>query len=175
MVIAARQGGYVVLSAVTWWRQAREPGDDPPRTAPLSALVRITALAQAVVLIPVGTGLLIAPATVSAWWPWELTPLTGGAVRAWLMSLGVVAVHVLIGDDVQRIRPAAIGALVLVVLQVVALLRHWGNLDGGPATILHIAVLASLAVIGSTVFLRSGVADRATARADASEAKTSKT
>lgn len=164
-----------VLLALTWWRQSREPGDDPPRTARLSGPVRMTALAQAIVLIPLGTGLLLAPATVSAWWPWELTPLTGRSVGAWLVSLGVVAVHVLIEDDVQRIRPAAVGALVLVVLHVVALVRHWGDLTGGAATIPSLAVVASFAVIGSTAFFHTGDHDRVAVPTEESETTASGT
>lgn len=112
-------------------------------------------------LIPLGTTLLVAPGVGSPLWPWELTPLTGRSVGAWLVSPGVVAGHLLIEDDLRRIRPAAVSALVLVVLQAVALVRHWGDLDRDAATVLYCVAVASFAVIGAGTFLRAGDPARA--------------
>lgn len=142
-----------VLLAVVWWRQARQPGSDPARSSRLPRAIRITAVAQAVVLIPLGTVLLVAPGAGSRYWPWELTALTGRAVGAWLVSLGVVAGHLVIEDDLRRVRPAAVGALVLVVLQAVALVRHWDDLGWDATTVIYLVVVASFAVIGAGTFL----------------------
>lgn len=141
-----------VLLAVLWWRQSRVPGARPPRTAPQPALLRAAFALQAVVLLPAGTWLLLAPATAS-WWPWPLPPLAGRAVGAWLVSLGVVAVHALLERDSRRIRPAAAGSLALVVLQVVALVRYGDALDGALPTALYLTVLATFLVTGVVPWL----------------------
>ena len=46
-------------------------------------------------------------------WPWTLTPLVAQATGAWLISLGVAAAHALLERDARRLRPAAIGYLLL--------------------------------------------------------------
>lgn len=142
-----------VLLALLWWRQSRVPGADPPRRRPLGRPVRWSALLQAVVLIPVGLLLLLVPDQVTTAWPWELTPLTGRAVGAWLLSLGLVAAHLLHEGDVARARPALVGALAFAVLQAVALLRHGSDLAGGPATVAYLVLLATFAVVGSAALV----------------------
>lgn len=137
-----------VLMAVLWWRQSRVPGQDPPRTRPLPGIVRGTLIAQAAVLVPLGAWLLVAPAAVAQVWPWALTPLTGRAIGAWLVSLGVIAVHGLLEGDVDRVRPVAIGSLAFAVLQAVALVRHGSDLTGGPATVAYVLVVGSFVVTG---------------------------
>jgi hypothetical protein len=142
-----------VLMAVLWWRQSRLPGADPPRRRPLPRLVRATLLAQALVLVPLGIALLVAPEAVAPAWPWALSALTGRAVGAWLLSLGVVAAHALREGDVARILPATIGSLVFVVLQGVALLRHGSDLTGGAGTLAYGLLLATFVVTGPVALI----------------------
>ena len=105
-----------VFMAIVWIRQSRLSGGDPPRTAGLPPLTRVTLGLQAAVLAVCGSGLLIAPVTFSALWPWQLTPLTGRAIGAWLVGLAVVAAQELWENDVRRFRPAAVGSLVFAFL-----------------------------------------------------------
>jgi hypothetical protein len=143
-----------VLLAIVWLKQSRQPGSDPPRTAPLTPLIRVTVAVQTVVLVIVGAGLLVAPLTLAALWPWELTPLTGRAIGAWLVSLAVVAAEALYENDMQRIRPAGAGALAFAVLQTLALVRYWSDLHSTAATVGFIVVLLTFFITGSTVFRR---------------------
>jgi hypothetical protein len=145
-----------VLMATLWWRQARVTGPDPPRTAPLSALLRGTLVAQAAVLLPAGTWLLLAPTSAATWWPWPLTPLTGRAIGAWLVSLGVVAAHGLVERDAVRFRPAAAGSVAFLVLQVVALARFGDALRGGASTVGYLVVLGTFAITGVAPWHRAG-------------------
>lgn len=149
-----------VLMAVLWWRQALAPGTDPPRRQPLPPVLRGALVLQAAALVPLGTALLVAPASAAVLWPWDLTPLTARAVGAWLVSLGVVAAHGLGEADVARFAPAAWGSLAYVALQAVALVRHGDALDGGPAAIGYAVVLGSFVVTG-VVPWRAGRRDRA--------------
>jgi hypothetical protein len=137
-----------VLMALLWWRQARAPGSDPPRATPLPGFVRATLVLQAAVLVPLGAAFLLVPVTASGIWPWALTPLTAGAVGAWLLSLGVVAVHALLEADLDRFLPAAAGSLAFVALQAVALLRHGDALDGGVRTAAYLVLLTTFAITG---------------------------
>lgn len=142
-----------VAMAVLWWRQQREPGADPPRTRPLPAWLRAAVGLVAAVLLGLGVALLVAPvAAGAALWPWQLTPLTGRAVGAWLVGLGVAGVSVVLEADALRARPVAAGGLALALLAGVGLLRFPADVAWGtaPATGLVLA-LATWAVLSAAI------------------------
>lgn len=135
--------------------QARTPGSDPPRAVPLPGWVYVLVAAQAVVLLGLGIALFAAPVTTAPAWPWALTPLVARATAAWLISLGVAAAHALVERDARRLRPAAVGYVVLVVLQVVALARYphqfaWGSASG----IIYLIFLGTMLLIGGVALTR---------------------
>ncbi len=142
-----------VLMAVVWVAQARVPGTDPPRTAPLPAALTALVAAQAVLFVVVGLLLLVRPASAT-WWPWTVTPLTGRAIGAWVLSLGVAAAHAVLERDAVRLRPAAGADVAFALLQGVALLRHGGDLDWRSATSwVYVAVLVAMFGIGTWTLL----------------------
>jgi len=110
----------LVLLAV----QARTPGADPPRTVGLPAWLYVMLAAQAIVLLGLGTALFAAPGQVAPLWPWKLTPMMAQAIGAWLIALGVAAGHALLERDARRLRPAAVGYILLAVLLFIALARY---------------------------------------------------
>lgn len=114
----------------------------------LPVAVRWSLVGQAVVMLGLGIALLVAPGDAAVAWPWPLTVLTGRAVGAWLVGLGVGALHARLLDDVVAVRPLFVAGIVFVLLQSVALLRHGGELDwtGLPA----VGYVSGLAVIGAT-------------------------
>jgi hypothetical protein len=116
---------FLVLLA----RQLRSPGSDPPRTAPLARPVRAGLGAHAALMLPIGAALFVAPGTADVLWPWTLTPLTGRAVGAWLVGIGIAAVHSLREDDWQRVRPAMVAYGLLGSLELIALARYGGFVD----------------------------------------------
>jgi hypothetical protein len=129
--------------------QARTPGVDPPRSAPLPAWMLAVLVAQAVVLLSGGVALFAAPGAAAAMWPWQLTPLLAQATGAWLISLGVAATHAVRERDARRLRPAAVGYVLLTALQVIALLRFpdrfaWQSTSG----VIYLAFLGSMLLIG---------------------------
>jgi hypothetical protein len=135
--------------------QAGTPGADPPRTAALPGWVYAVLSVQAVVLLGLGIALFAAPADTALAWPWALTPLVARATAAWLISLGVAAVQALLERDARRLRPAAVGYVLLVVLQVIALARYpdqfaWGSAAG----ISYLIVLATMLLVGSVALAR---------------------
>jgi hypothetical protein len=131
-----------VLMLIALARQARAPGADPPRSAGLPGWMYPLLAVQMIVLFGLGVALFTAPGAVASAWPWKLTPLAAQATAAWLISLGVAAGHALAERDARRLRPAAVGYIVLVVLQSVAIARY-------P----HLFAWHSAAGIGYLVFL----------------------
>ena len=65
--------------------QARTPGVDPPRSAPLPVWLYGVLAAQAIVFLGVGVALFTAPGPAAPQWPWKLTPLVAQATAAWLI------------------------------------------------------------------------------------------
>ena len=136
----------IVVSVV----QTRRRAADPPRAAPLPAGVRILIAVHAAVLLPLGTWLLVDPSGgANSFWPWELPPLAGRAIGAWMLSLGVAAVHAMIERDRRRLRPAAWGYVAIALLELAALARYPSIADwGSPRTGCYGAFLVSMLAAG---------------------------
>ena len=100
--------------------------------------------------------LLVAPGRADGAWPWPLTPLTGRAVGAWLVSLGTAAAHARLLGDRASLRPLGITGVIFGVLQVIALARHGDELDwGSPPAAAYLAFLAVLTVVSAWSLLSS--------------------
>lgn len=140
-----------VLLALVWWGQRRVPGVDPARL-PLPAAVRGACAAMTVVLGAQGLLMLLAPAAVATWWPWDLTDLTARAIGAWLVGLAVSAAGVASENDARRSRPVGSGALVLPALAGIGLARYSGDVDwSSPASWTVLGVLVAWAVLGGAL------------------------
>jgi hypothetical protein len=130
-------------------RQVRAMGADPRRRAALSRWFRVLLAVHAAALIPIGVGLLLMPEVTRGVWPWTLTPLTGRAIGAWLLGLGIAAIHALRENDWGRIRPATMSYLAFGGLQLVAVARYPGELDwAAPQTWVYLLFLISALVAG---------------------------
>lgn len=150
--------------AVAFVLQHRVPGEDPPVLRPMPGLLRVLLAVQAVVLGLVGIALLVRPTWVEPAWPWALTPLTGRAVGAWCLPLGIAAALAMWEHDTWRLRAAGVTYVVLAVLHTGALVRYRDDVRWGePGTWAYLVVLASMAVVGVWDRLLGGagrVADR---------------
>jgi hypothetical protein len=109
---------------------------------------------QAIVLLGFGIALFAVPGSAAPLWPWTLTPLVAQATGAWLISLGVAAAHALVERDARRLRPGAIGYILLAVLQAVALARYphefaWGSASG----IVYLIFLVTILLTGAALAL----------------------
>jgi hypothetical protein len=136
--------------------QARAPGADPPRSAGLPAWIYAVLAVQAIVLLGFGVALFAIPTRTAPLWPWKLTPLVAQATGAWLVSLGVAAVHALLERDARRLRPAAVGYVLLALLLSIALARYpnrfaWHSASG----IIYLIFLATMLLTG-VVWLARG-------------------
>lgn len=136
--------------------QARAPGVDPPRSAGLPAWILAVLAVQAIVLLGFGVALFAVPAHAAPLWPWKLTPLVAQATGAWLIGLGVAAAHMLLERDARRVRPAAVGWVLLAVLQFIAVARYpdhfaWRSASG----VIYLVFLATMLLTG-VVWLARG-------------------
>lgn len=138
-----------LLMLIVLATQARTPGVDPPRTVLLPVWVYAALGGQAVILLGFGVALFAAPESTAPLWPWTLTPLLAQATGAWLISLGVAAGQALLERDARRLRPAAVGYVLLAVLQAIAVARYpdqfrWGSAAG----IIYLIILATILLTG---------------------------
>ncbi len=132
------------------------PGPDPARRARLSMGILLILGSQAVLFIPLGIGLLVAPTTVAGLWPWALTPLTGRAIGAWLVGIGVAAAHGVYENDVKRIRPLSWSSFVMGLLHLVALARYPGEVVWTEMKLwLYVGFLLSMVAVGLMGFRQS--------------------
>ena len=136
--------------------QVRIPGADPQRSAALPGWVYGVLAVHAVVLLGLGVALFAAPAQTAPLWPWKLTPLLAQATGAWLISFGVAAAHALLERDARRLRPAAVGYVLLAVLQSIALARYphlfeWRSVSG----VVYLIFLATMLLTGAVGLARS--------------------
>jgi hypothetical protein len=141
---------YPPLLLAAWVHQRGRPGGDRPRRAPLPAWFRSVLGAQAAVFLAVGVALLVDPSWVSEeLWPWQLTPLTGRAIAAWLVALGVVAAHAVRENDWERIPVAPVTYAAVGALQLVVVARYGDQLDWGRAEAwAYTAFFALVAAVG---------------------------
>jgi hypothetical protein len=129
--------------------QLQEPGVDEPRQFPLPGWLRVMSVAQGVILLGAGSALMVAPLDAMRIWPWPLTELTARSIGAWLIGLGVIALQAAWENDFLRIRAGAIAAVLLVVLQSVALIRYPDTVDfSSVEAIVYLIALVNVAVVG---------------------------
>jgi hypothetical protein len=132
-----------------WIHQVRVPGNDSSRTLPLASWIRIILGAQSIILLTLGVGLFLATSSLVPIWPWKLTPLTGQAVGAWLIGLGIFAAHSVRENDRLRIRSGLISYLMLGLLQLVALFRYPSDVNWAqPNVWVYLLFLFSIVFVG---------------------------
>lgn len=143
----------MVLAVLT---QRRVSTAVPPRRG-LPAWVKVVLVVQAAVLLALGSALLVDPGWADAAWPWPLSPLTGRAIGAWLVGLGVASAHALVVDDRPSLRPLGITGVLFGALQGIALLRHGDALDwGGVPASGYVAGLVVITAISAWAVLPVG-------------------
>jgi hypothetical protein len=132
-------------------QQLRAQGVNPAIHTTLPLWFRLILGIQGAVMVILGLGFLFTPQTFAPLWAWELTPLTGRAIGAWLVGLGVAAVQSVIENDWLRLRPAMIAYMLYGFLQGINLLRYPNatGLDWGqPKTWVYCVFILSILLVG---------------------------
>ncbi len=130
-------------------QQLKIPGTDKPRQAFFPWWWSMILGIQAVVMLVLGIILVFDPTKAALFWPWPLTPLTGRATGAWLFGIGIIAMHVIIENDRERISSGAVTYTVLGILQLIALIRYPGEANQGGISIwVYLFFVLSVAGIG---------------------------
>jgi hypothetical protein len=142
-------GWLPVLLVAALVGQVRAPGADPPRLSPLPGWLRAVLGVHAAVLLALGVAYLAVPESADSLWPWQLTPLTGRALGAWLLSVGAAAAAGVWENDLRRIRVPLAAYVALSVLAAAALARYSDTVDWGhPGAWAVVAVLTSMFAVG---------------------------
>ncbi|MBI3941887.1 MAG: hypothetical protein HY326_02650 [Chloroflexi bacterium] len=127
--------------------QLRTPGDDAPRLALLPSWIRLVFAIQGVFLLLLGVVLFVAPVQMVSLWPWQLSPLTGRAVAAWLVGVGATLLQMVWENDLERIRPALISLTLFSVLQLIAVARFASTINWGATAWIYVAFLTILLLV----------------------------
>jgi len=121
-----------ILLAAVFVLQERAGGRDAYRPVePIVPLMRAALLGQAVGATILGLGLVFWASAVDVVWPWPLTPLTAGAVGAWLLTLAAGSWWALREGDWVTFRTGVAGLAAFFGLVVVGAIRYSAPLDAG--------------------------------------------
>ena len=141
---------YPIQLAIFLRKQLKAPGGDPPRDHPMPMWVRGVLGVHAMLLIPLGLALFVAPGTVADLWPWPIPPLSAQVIAAWLLAFGVLAGHSLVENEWARVRAGMVGYPFLGLMQVVMLVRFGDVIDfEDPSAWVYVGVVASFFVLGA--------------------------
>ncbi len=124
-------------------------GSTSKRKAILPTWMRLVLVAQGTIMLITGLILFISTSTAFTFWPWALTPLTSRAIGAWLIGIGVIALHMTWENDHQRNRIAYISYALLGILQVTAVVRYFGEVNwSGLGSWIYLIFVISIIPIG---------------------------
>jgi hypothetical protein len=140
---------YIVVTPLLVYLLWRQPSGTAAHGPSIATWARAVLALQAAAMVAMGVALLIAPLSAGDAWPWELTPLTGRAIGAFLCGFGVAAAFAIRENDLHRLRGCALAYGALGALELLALALHWDDFDSGDASgIAYVAVVASVLVVG---------------------------
>jgi hypothetical protein len=127
--------------------QERQAGMAAPRLRLLPGWYRSALVGQAAIMLGAGAIVFVAPE--ADWWPWQLSPLTGRAIAAWPLGIGLTMAHAAFENDWDRIRPGVYSYAVLGALQLVNLVRFSDSVQWEePGATLYAAFAATVVAVG---------------------------
>ncbi len=131
------------------WSQVRQAGPVRRGDRPLAGWLRAVLCFQALVMLALGAALFVAPVGASSLWLWDLTPLTGRAVGAFLVGFGAAAAFAAADNDLGRLHGAALAYATLGALELVAAALHGGDFTSPAAGVAaYVVFCASVLALG---------------------------
>ena len=141
---------FPIGAAFMAWNQRRETchPDEPP----LSGLLRGFFVVQGTIAVVLALGLLLAPPTMIAIWPWGITPLLTQIYSAPFLAYGVGSLYAARQNGWSEVRIAVIGTCVFSLVAVVTSLMHAGSFNtANPSTWVWFCGLG-IAALGLAIF-----------------------
>jgi hypothetical protein len=143
----------VPILAVAWITQARLPGANAKGQNPLPAWMRGGFALVAAFALLSGLGLFLAPAAMSALWPWKVTPLAARAISSWLSAFGVACTTLIFENDIKNGSGTSSSLFAFCVLELIVVARYVSAIDWAkPLSIPYMLfLLLGLAITGANV------------------------
>ncbi len=147
---------YVITPFIFLWiwiKQGRST-DDTMGAHPIPMWIRYAYIFQGALTVIAGAVLFVMPAVLIPLWPWELTPLTGRTVGAWLIAYSVACITVYRENDLPNTTGTRASLLAFCVLQFIALARYFSSFDlVKPLAWIYLLVLLAGVVAGASSLL----------------------
>ena len=130
------------ILAISWITQSRMPGAQVKGQHPLPVWMRGGFLLLSAFALLCGVGLFMAPETMSAFWPWEVTPLAARANSSWIIAFGVACASLVWENDIKNGAGTYSSLLAFCVLQLIVVARYASLIDWGkPLAIAYVLFL----------------------------------
>ena len=113
-----------IIMSIIYSQQLRSEGNPSPVIAPLPVWFKGILIALGGSMLLLGIGFLFIPTDLMSLWAWDQTALTARAIGAWLVGIGMTAVHCVLEDDWTRIQSVMIAYILFGGLQLINLLRY---------------------------------------------------
>lgn len=141
---------YPIQLAIFLRKQLLAAGRDPPKERGLPVWIRAILLVHAMLLVPFGIALFVAPGSVANLWPWTIPPLSAQVIAAWVLAFGVLAGHSFLENDWVRVRAGMLGYGFLGLMHVIMLVRFGDVIDfEDPSAMIYVSFVASFFVLGT--------------------------
>ena len=138
-----------IAMGILWIHQVRQSGGDPPRVASLPRWLLLALLLQGAIMFLIGGVMLVFPDLIIPVWPWGLSPLTGRAIGAWGVGIGIIALQATWENDWMRLFPTMVSYSLYGILQLFNILRFYSSIDWTVSAIFYLVFITSIFLVGS--------------------------
>jgi hypothetical protein len=117
------------ILAIAWIIQGRLPDANVKGENPLPIWMRGGFALLAVFALLVGVSLFLVPDSMSALWPWAVTPLAARAVSSWLCAFGVACATLTFENDIRHGAGTCSSLFAFCILELMVVARYASAID----------------------------------------------
>jgi hypothetical protein len=117
------------ILAIAWIIQGRLPDANVKGENPLPIWMRGGFALLAVFALLVGVSLFLVPDSMSALWPWAVTPLAARAVSSWLCAFGVACATLTLENDIRHGAGTCSSLFAFCILELMVVARYASAID----------------------------------------------